>query len=84
MNPQTLCLQAIGFDMDYTLAQYKPDTFEALAHSHTVGGWMGGCGKGGMAVGVGKGGRNGRMLRGMGTCWVVPLGSWVGSWYLWW
>lgn len=25
-------LQAIGYDMDYTLAQYKPDTFEGLAH----------------------------------------------------
>jgi hypothetical protein len=29
-------LQAVGFDMDYTLAQYKPDTFELLAHSQTV------------------------------------------------
>lgn len=29
-------LQAIGFDMDYTLAQYKPDTFEELAHQQTV------------------------------------------------
>nr|XP_043636640.1 5'-nucleotidase domain-containing protein 4-like [Erigeron canadensis] len=27
---------AIGFDMDYTLAQYKPDTFEALAYDGTV------------------------------------------------
>lgn len=24
--------------MDYTLAQYKPETFEALAHQQTVGG----------------------------------------------
>lgn len=31
-----LCLQAIGFDMDYTLAQYKPDTFETLAHEQTI------------------------------------------------
>ena len=31
-----LCWQAIGFDMDYTLAQYKADTFEALAHKATV------------------------------------------------
>ncbi|WIA17049.1 hypothetical protein OEZ85_013956 [Tetradesmus obliquus] len=29
-------IKAIGFDMDYTLAQYKPDTFELLAHSQTV------------------------------------------------
>jgi hypothetical protein len=29
-------MQGIGFDMDYTLAQYKPETFEALAHSQTV------------------------------------------------
>jgi hypothetical protein len=28
--------QAVGFDMDYTLAQYKPETFEALAHEQTV------------------------------------------------
>lgn len=28
--------QAIGFDMDYTLAQYKPDTFELLAHRQTI------------------------------------------------
>eukprot|EP00983_Pelagomonas_calceolata_P093964 1157834-Pelagomonas_calceolata.AAC.12 len=27
--------QAIGFDMDYTLAQYRPETFEALAHQQT-------------------------------------------------
>ena len=24
--------QAVGFDMDYTLAQYKPESFEGLAH----------------------------------------------------
>lgn len=29
-------MQAIGYDMDYTLAQYKPDTFEQLAHTQTV------------------------------------------------
>jgi len=29
-------IQAIGFDMDYTLAQYKPETFEGLAHQQTV------------------------------------------------
>ncbi|XP_024973416.1 cytosolic purine 5'-nucleotidase isoform X2 [Cynara cardunculus var. scolymus] len=27
---------AIGFDMDYTLAQYKPETFESLAYDGTV------------------------------------------------
>ncbi|KAL8166061.1 hypothetical protein V2J09_007560 [Rumex salicifolius] len=27
---------AVGFDMDYTLAQYKPETFEALAYEGTV------------------------------------------------
>jgi hypothetical protein len=29
-------VSAVGFDMDYTLAQYKPDTFEMLAYSLTV------------------------------------------------
>eukprot|EP00775_Hariotina_reticulata_P000930 gene930-1256_t len=29
-------IKAVGFDMDYTLAQYKPDTFELLAHTQTV------------------------------------------------
>lgn len=29
-------IKAIGWDMDYTLAQYRPETFEALAHSQTV------------------------------------------------
>ena len=29
-------MQAIGFDMDYTLAQYRVETFEALAHKQTV------------------------------------------------
>jgi HAD superfamily 5'-nucleotidase-like hydrolase len=29
-------IEAVGFDMDYTLAQYKPDTFEALAYRLTV------------------------------------------------
>lgn len=27
---------AVGFDMDYTLAQYMPETFEALAYEGTV------------------------------------------------
>ncbi|XP_051124011.1 uncharacterized protein LOC127246598 [Andrographis paniculata] len=27
---------AVGFDMDYTLAQYKPETFESLAYNGTV------------------------------------------------
>lgn len=27
---------AVGFDMDYTLAQYKPDTFETLAYNGTI------------------------------------------------
>ncbi|KAK8967837.1 hypothetical protein KSP40_PGU009647 [Platanthera guangdongensis] len=27
---------AVGFDMDYTLAQYKPETFEAMAYEGTV------------------------------------------------
>lgn len=27
---------AIGFDMDYTLAQYKPETFETLAYNGTI------------------------------------------------
>lgn len=27
---------AVGFDMDYTLASYKPDGFETLAHNQTV------------------------------------------------
>ncbi|GAU15304.1 hypothetical protein TSUD_03730 [Trifolium subterraneum] len=27
---------AVGFDMDYTLAQYRPETFESLAYKHTV------------------------------------------------
>lgn len=27
---------AVGFDMDYTLAQYKPETFESLAYVGTV------------------------------------------------
>ncbi|GFR52818.1 hypothetical protein Agub_g15441, partial [Astrephomene gubernaculifera] len=29
-------IKAIGYDMDYTLAQYRPDTFEGLAHKETV------------------------------------------------
>ena len=29
-------MQAVGFDMDYTLSQYKPETFEKLAHDLTV------------------------------------------------
>ncbi|GMH16213.1 hypothetical protein Nepgr_018054 [Nepenthes gracilis] len=27
---------AVGFDMDYTLAQYKPETFESLAYGFTI------------------------------------------------
>ncbi|KAL5211127.1 hypothetical protein ABZP36_006750 [Zizania latifolia] len=29
-------ITAVGFDMDYTLAQYNPETFEALAYHGTV------------------------------------------------
>jgi len=29
-------IKAVGFDMDYTLAQYKPETFEALAYRLTT------------------------------------------------
>lgn len=29
-------IDAIGFDMDYTLAQYKPETFESLAYVGTI------------------------------------------------
>eukprot|EP00798_Chlamydomonas_sp_ICE-L_P013255 gene13253-19095_t len=29
-------VQAIGFNMDYTLAQYRPEQFEALAHADTA------------------------------------------------
>lgn len=29
-------IAAVGFDMDYTLASYKPETFETLAHDETV------------------------------------------------
>ncbi|CAI8583417.1 unnamed protein product [Vicia faba] len=29
-------VNAVGFDMDYTLAQYKAETFESLAYEHTV------------------------------------------------
>ncbi|DBA91731.1 TPA: hypothetical protein ACH3X1_003327 [Trebouxia sp. C0004] len=29
-------IRAVGFDMDYTLSQYKPETFEKLAHDLTV------------------------------------------------
>ena len=31
-----LVLQAIGFDMDYTLSQYRPETFEVLAYNLTI------------------------------------------------
>lgn len=27
---------AVGFDMDYTLAQYMPETFESLAYQRTI------------------------------------------------
>lgn len=29
-------IKAVGFDMDYTLAQYKPESFEVLAYEKTV------------------------------------------------
>lgn len=29
-------IKAVGFDMDYTLAQYKVDTFESLVYQQTV------------------------------------------------
>ncbi|KAG1672418.1 hypothetical protein FOA52_013203 [Chlamydomonas sp. UWO 241] len=29
-------IKAAGFDMDYTLAQYRPESFEGLAHTETV------------------------------------------------
>ena len=29
-------LQSIGFDMDYTLSQYRPETFEVLAYNLTI------------------------------------------------
>jgi HAD superfamily 5'-nucleotidase-like hydrolase len=29
-------VRAVGFDLDYTLASYRPETFEALAHAQTV------------------------------------------------
>ncbi|KDD74290.1 hypothetical protein H632_c1427p0, partial [Helicosporidium sp. ATCC 50920] len=29
-------ISAVGFDLDYTLAQYRPETFEHLAHTETV------------------------------------------------
>jgi hypothetical protein len=28
-------IDAVGFDMDYTLAMYKPETFEVLAYTLT-------------------------------------------------
>ncbi len=31
-----MLMQAVGFDMDYTLAQYRPETFEQLAYHLTV------------------------------------------------
>ena len=34
LNMQSI--RAVGFDMDYTLAQYKPETFEALAYRLTT------------------------------------------------
>ncbi|GBG69541.1 hypothetical protein CBR_g4376 [Chara braunii] len=34
LNMQSI--EAVGFDMDYTLAQYRPDTFETLAYKETV------------------------------------------------
>lgn len=29
-------INAVGFDMDYTLAQYKSEEFETLAHTFTT------------------------------------------------
>ena len=29
-------LPSIGFDMDYTLSQYRPETFEVLAYNLTI------------------------------------------------
>eukprot|EP00210_Caulerpa_lentillifera_P009304 g8869.t1 len=29
-------IKAVGFDMDYTLAQYKPETFETMTHDETI------------------------------------------------
>lgn len=29
-------IKAVGFDMDYTLAQYKPETFETMSHDETI------------------------------------------------
>lgn len=37
VEEHTLCvLQSIGFDMDYTLSQYRPETFEVLAYNLTI------------------------------------------------
>lgn len=36
MQHSSAVVQAVGFDMDYTLSQYKPETFEKLAHDLTV------------------------------------------------
>ena len=37
MQGQISCLpQSIGFDMDYTLSQYRPETFEVLAYNLTI------------------------------------------------
>lgn len=36
MSRSSSCRQAIGFDMDYTLSQYRPETFEVLAYNLTV------------------------------------------------
>ena len=37
-------ITAVGFDMDYTLAQYRPETFEALAYRLTVDKLVSVCG----------------------------------------
>lgn len=34
LNMRTV--SAVGFDMDYTMAQYRPETFEVLAYNLTV------------------------------------------------
>ncbi len=36
MEAGAVLLQSIGFDMDYTLSQYRPETFEVLAYNLTV------------------------------------------------
>eukprot|EP00884_Botryococcus_braunii_P012808 jgi/Botrbrau1/21528/Bobra.174_2s0031.1 len=37
-------IRAVGFDMDYTLAQYRPETFETLAYELTIDKLVRNCG----------------------------------------